>query len=236
MTRKADSMSDTALRTAPDQGLRSKLDRVSCSALLDALLDRYAHPSHILDLVSPTPGRVLFGPAVTIRFVPTRSDLSHPVQNNFASNFYRAIGESGEGAVLVMSSGGHADAALGGGRKLSRLRHNGLAGVLADGRLRDFDALAGYEFATYCKGETVRQGGNLVMPLEANVPVEVSGVTVVPGDYVYADASGAVIVPSGVMEEVFQDAAAREVRDAASADRMKQEDPAQVMAKGEVRG
>ena len=66
-------MSDTALRTAPDQELRSKLDRVSCSALLDALLDRYAHPSHILDLVSPTPGRVLFGPAVTISYFPSCS-------------------------------------------------------------------------------------------------------------------------------------------------------------------
>jgi regulator of RNase E activity RraA len=229
-------MSDTALRTAPDQELRSKLDRVSCSALLDALLDRYAHPSHVLDLVSPTPGRVLFGPAVTIRFIPTRSDLVHPVQNNFASNFYKAIGENGQGAVLVMSSGGHPDAALGGGRKLSRLRHNGLAGVLADGRLRDFEALGTYEFATYCRGETVRQGANLVMPVAANVPVEVSGVTVIPGDYVYADSSGAVIVPAGVVYEVFQDAAAREVRDAASADRMASEDPAIVIAKGEVRG
>lgn len=229
-------MSDSAVRAAPDPELRSRLDRVSCSSLVDALIDRYEHPAHILDLVSPTPGRVLFGPAVTIRCIPTRKDIAHPIQNNFASLFYRAIAEGGEGAVLVMSSGGHPDAALGGGRKLSRLRHNGLAGVLADGRLRDFDDLGGYEFATYCRGETVRQGGNLIMPVEANVPVEVSGVAVLPGDYVYADSAGAVVIPAGVAEEVFQDAAAREVRDAASAERMKLEDPATVMARGEVRG
>ncbi|HEX2502389.1 MAG TPA: hypothetical protein VHK00_00470 [Miltoncostaeaceae bacterium] len=229
-------MSDSAIRAAPDPELRSRLDRVSCSSLVDALIDRYEHPAHILDLVSPTPGRILFGPAATIRFIPTRKDIAHPIQNNFASLFYRAIAEGGEGAVLVMSSGGHPDAALGGGRKLSRLRHNGLAGVLADGRLRDFDDLGGYEFATYCRGETVRQGGNLIMPVEANVPVEVSGVAVLPGDYVYADSAGAVVIPAGVAEEVFQDAAAREVRDAASAERMKLEDPATVMARGEVRG
>jgi regulator of RNase E activity RraA len=74
------------------------------------------------------------------------------------------------------------------------------------------------------------------MPVEANVPVEVSGVAVLPGDYVYADSAGAVVIPAGVAEEVFQDAAAREVRDAASAERMKLEDPATVMARGEVRG
>jgi regulator of RNase E activity RraA len=229
-------MSDSALRAAPDQGLRARLDRVTCSSLVDALIDRYNHPSHILDLASPAPGRVLFGPAVTIRFIPVRKDIAHPVQHNFASLFYRAIGDGAEGAVLVMSSGGHPDAALGGGRKLSRLRHNGLAGVLADGRLRDFDDLAGYEFATYCRGETVRQGGNLVMPVEANVPVEVSGVTVLPGDYVYADSAGAVVIPAVVVEDVLQDAAAREVRDAASAERMRCEDPATVIARGEVRG
>jgi regulator of RNase E activity RraA len=229
-------MSDSALRASPDRDLRARLDRVSCSALVDALIDRYNHPAHILDLVSPAPGRVLFGPAVTIRFIPLRKDIAHPVQHNFASLFYRAIADGGEGAVLVMSSGGHPDAALGGGRKLSRLRHNGLAGVLADGRLRDFDALAGYEFATYCRGETVRQGGNLVMPVEANVPVEVSGVAVLPGDYVYADSAGAVVIPAVVVEDVLQDAAAREVRDAASAERMRREDPATVIARGEVRG
>ena len=33
------------------------------------------------------------------------------------------------------------------------------AGVLTDGRLRDFDELAGYDFAAYCSGEATRWGG-----------------------------------------------------------------------------
>lgn len=116
---------------------------------------------------------------------------------------------------------------------MSRLRHNGLAGVLADGRLRDFDDLASYGFVTYCRGESVRQGGNQVMPVAANVPVELSGVTVIPGDYVYADGAGAVILPASVAREVMEDAAERERKDLASMDRMLTEDPATVMAQGE---
>ena len=208
---------------------------LKCADLVDAMGRLHRHRCHILDLVSPTPGAVLFGRAVTIRFLPTRRDIQHPVDNDFASLFYRAIAEGGVGAVLVMSNGGHPDAALGGGRKLSRLRHNGLAGVLADARLRDFPDLAEYGFATYCRGETVRQGGNVVMPAAANVPVEVSGVTVLPGDYVYADSSGAVIVPAADILEVLSTAAASEERDVASAERMRREDPATVIAMGEAR-
>ena len=134
-----------------------------------------------------------------------------------------------------MGGGGHPDSAFGGGRKLSRLRHNGLAGVLAEGRLRDFDALGDYEFTTFCRGETVRQGGNLIMPVAANVPVEIDGVGILPGDYIYAASSGAVGVPAGVIREGLEEAVESEIRDAASAERMIHEDPATVIAKGETR-
>lgn len=224
----------TPARTS-DAELRAMLGRVSCAAIVDQLVARHGHPCHVLDLRSPTPGAVLFGPAVTIRFFPARKDVKDPVENDFAALFYRAIRAGGEGAVLVMSNGGHPDAALGGGRKLTRLRHTRLAGVLADGRLRDFDDLATYEFVTYCRGETVRQGGNAVMPIAANVPVEVDGVGVLPGDYVYADGAGAAIIPAADAADVLAAAAAAEERDAASAARMADEDPLVVMAQGEAR-
>ncbi|MGH8719377.1 MAG: RraA family protein [Burkholderiales bacterium] len=215
--------------------LQAMLPRVSCAAIVDAVAKRYPHPAHVLDLVSPTPGRVLFGPAATIRFFPTRRDVQHPVENDFASCFYRAIGGSGKGKVLVMSNGGYPEAALGGSRKLFRLNHAGLAGVLAGGRLRDFSELAGYEFVTYCRGETVRQGAPWVMPLAANVPIEVYGVGVFPGDWIYASAAGVVVIPAPDVQAVLQDAMAGEERDAASKARMASEDPAQIIAKGEPR-
>ena len=84
-------------------------------------------------------------------------------------------------------------------------------------------------------GETVRQGGNLIMPVAANVPVEIDGVGILPGDYIYADSSGAVVVPAGVIREVLEEAVESEIRDAASAERMIHEDPATVIAKGETR-
>ncbi len=213
----------------------TRLERVSCSSLVDAVRARWRHPSYVLDLVTPTPGRVLFGPAITLAFMPARADLRHPVDHDFAANFYSAAQGSEPGSVLVMSSGGHPDAALGGSRKLSRLERAGVAGVLADGRLRDFGELAEYGFATYCRGETVAQGGDLVMPWATNVPIEIGGVAVVPGDYVYADGAGAVVIPASAVDEILEYAQAREVQDRESMEAIQAEDPDLVMEQGEDR-
>ncbi|MFN2556131.1 MAG: hypothetical protein ABR592_04550 [Nitriliruptorales bacterium] len=110
--------------------------------------------SHVLDLISPTPGHRLFGPAATIGFVPRRADVELAGDYRFAALFYRAIERAPAGGVLVLAAGGNPRVSLGGGIKLSRVDNQGLAGVLSDGRLRDFDQLRGYRFVTYCRGET----------------------------------------------------------------------------------
>jgi 4-hydroxy-4-methyl-2-oxoglutarate aldolase len=95
--------------------------------------------------------------------------------------------------------------------------------VLTDGRLRDFDELARYDFAAYCSGEATRSGGDRVTPFQANVPVVVAGVAVMPGQYVFADSSGAVVIPDGQIEEVLAEARKVEAADAASRDQIARE-------------
>lgn len=190
------------------------LDRVACASLVDAMGRVHRHRAHILSLVSPAPRR-LFGPVATIAYVPYREDLPE-TEPGFGALFEQAVGESPAGTVLVLSSGGYPDASHGGGTKLSRLNHTGAAGVLVDGRLRDFNQLAGYGFATWCRGEATRWGGDTVMPFAANVAVEISGVCVAPGDYLYADASGAVVIPRASLQRVIDEALRVEAEDARS--------------------
>ncbi len=40
-------------------------------------------------------------------------------------------------------------------------------------------------------------------PFQANVPVVLRGVGVIPGAYVFADSSGAVVIPPGDLEQVL---------------------------------
>jgi regulator of RNase E activity RraA len=105
---------------------------------------------------------------------------------------------------------------MGGGTKLLRLQEHGCAGVLTDGRLRDFDELARYDFAAYCSGEATRWGGDSVTPFQVNVPVVLDRVGVMPGSYVFADSSGAVVIPERQIEEVLAEARKIEGADAAS--------------------
>ena len=189
---------------------------LKCADLVDAMGRLHRHRCHILDLVSPTPGRILFGPAVTISYFPSCSAALDPAHHTFANLFYEAVGDDPAGKVVVLASNGYTDTSMGGGTKLLRLDENKCAGVLTDGRLRDFDELARYDCVAYCSGEATRWGGDAVTPFQANVPVVLKGVGVMPGSYVFADSSGAVVVPAPQIEDVLEEARKVEAEDAAS--------------------
>jgi regulator of RNase E activity RraA len=63
------------------------------------------------------------------------------------------------------------------------------------------------------------------MPFAANVVVEIGGVCVVPGDYVYADTSGAVVVPRASLGRVIDEALSIEAEDARSLKQIAAEQP-----------
>jgi 4-hydroxy-4-methyl-2-oxoglutarate aldolase len=191
--------------------------------LVDASGRLHRHRCCLLDLVSPTPGRVLFGPAVTISYYPTCRAGLDPDTYNLANLFYEAVDGEPEGKVVVLASNGYPDVSMGGGTKLSRLQDHACAGVLTDGRLRDFDTLANYDFAAYCSGETTQWGGAEVTPFQANVPVVLKGVGVMPGQYVFADSSGAVVIPTGQLDEVIEGARAVQAEDAGDRENIKEE-------------
>jgi regulator of RNase E activity RraA len=202
----------------------SAVEGLKCADLVDAMGRFHRHRCHVLDLVTPTPGRVLFGPAVTVSYFPSCSASLDPERYNLANLFYEAVGDHPEGKVLVLASNGYTDVSMGGGTKLSRLQRHGLAGVLTDGRLRDFDELAGYDFAAYCAGEATRWGGGEVTPFQANVPVVLRGVGVIPGQYVFADSSGAVVLPASQLDRVLAEAHSIEADDARSRAEIARED------------
>jgi 4-hydroxy-4-methyl-2-oxoglutarate aldolase len=99
------------------------------------------------------------------------------------------------------------------------------AGILADGRLRDFAELEHYDLAIYCRGETTRWGGDTVTPYEANRPVVIGGVAIHPGDYVFADASGAAVIPAGDVRAVLHTANQVVAADAQSIVTIRDESP-----------
>ncbi len=188
------------------------VEGLSSAAICDAMAQRFAHRAHIVDLVTPTPGEVLFGQAATIRFFPKRCD--HQSEADRFDQLLDAV--AGTGHVLVLGAGGHPDQALAGGKKVARIEAAGFTGILTDGRLRDLEEIGGFDLVAYCGGETVRAAGDDVTPLAANVPIEVDGVGVLPGDWIFADGAGAVVIPAAAVGDVLADARVIEEKDAAA--------------------
>src|SRR3954469_16456386 len=91
---------------------------LKCADLVDAMGRMHRHRCHILDLVSPTPDRILFGPAATISYFPSCSAALDPEHYNFANLFYEAVGDDPAGKVIVLASNGYTDTSMGGGTKL----------------------------------------------------------------------------------------------------------------------
>ena len=216
----------------PDQEREARILGLTASTLTDAVGRRYDHKAHVSGLVSPTPERRLFGPAVTIRFLPRRADVEDMTHHNFAKLFHEAIGGNGGGRVLVLSSSGYLGTSVGGGTKLSRLHNLGLAGVITDGCLRDFSEFQAYDFSAWCADEAVHWGGDALVPYEANVPVTIRDITVMPGDYVFADRSAAVIIPPDGIDEVIEEALRIQQEDRRFLEEIQNEDPKEILKKG----
>ncbi|MGI9539762.1 MAG: RraA family protein [Miltoncostaeaceae bacterium] len=194
------------------QELVARASALGCAPLCDALGRDHTHRLHIHDLVGPPSGAPLFGPAVTIRFLPLRPDLVDPERHGFDALARRAAAGAPEGAVLVAAAG--QDQPVAGGKKLALVKALGLAGLLTDGRVRDLAEADDLDVAVWARGEAVRNANDALMGWEADVAFDLAGATVVPGDWVYADRSGAVVVPSGAVEETLDAAEALADRDA----------------------
>jgi regulator of RNase E activity RraA len=69
----------------------------------------------------------------------------------------------------------------------------GCTGGITNGPVRDIDEMERVGFQTFASGPGV--GGGFVDVLEAGEPVEIGGVTILPGDLLHADRHGVVKVP-----------------------------------------
>jgi regulator of ribonuclease activity A len=105
-----------------------------------------------------------------------------------------AVESPGRGRVLVVDGGGSLRRALVGGNLAAAAAKSGWAGIVVDGCVRD-----AAEIGACAVG--IRALALLPLPTDKrnegqrDVPVQVQGVWIRPGDRLYADADGIVVLP-----------------------------------------
>jgi 4-hydroxy-4-methyl-2-oxoglutarate aldolase len=128
-----------------------------------------------------------------------------------------AIDLAVKGDVLVVAAGGSPDYACFGEDTARRMMGRGIVGIVIDGATRDALALRKLGFATFVKGVTPK---NCHYPISAeygavNVPVVCAGLLVNPGDIIFGDDDGVIVVPREWAEN-FAARTLNELRDEAA--------------------
>ena len=90
------------------------------------------------------------------------------------------------------------------GRLLSNARGRGGAGVVTDGGARDYAEIVSLGFPVFCRGLTPYDSQGRMDGTARDVSITCGGVAVAPGDLIYGDADGVVVVPSAMAEEVIR--------------------------------
>ena len=161
------------------------LKKVSVPNISDAM-----HRGRVLTGFKPViPGKKIVGRALTVRTYP--GDWAKPVE---------AIDYADENTVIVIDAGGE-ETAVWGELATWSAKNKGVAGVIINGGVRDIEDIRKIGVPVYAKHFCARAGEPKGFG-EINIPIEIEGVRIRPGDYVVAEEEGIIIIPQEIVQEV----------------------------------
>ena len=146
----------------------------------------------------------MIGPACTVRILGKDSCA-----------MYKAIQEAPKGSVLVVDRCGDQVYACVGEMVARNAQALGLAGIVVDGPATDSLWIEKMGFPVFCSGISVATTNVWGLSGQYDLPVSCGGAVVHPGDIVFGDADGVIVMPPDNYErylEKAEAAAAREVK------------------------
>lgn len=137
------------------------------------------------------------------------------VQCGVADNImlHKAITMAGPGDVLMVVNKGYSEAGgMFGGMMAATLKSRGAAGLVIEGGCRDTVLIKELGFPVFSQTISIKPATKISSGA-INVPIIIGGVLVHPGDLVYGDNDGVVVVPREQAEKVLKTAQEREERE-----------------------
>jgi 4-hydroxy-4-methyl-2-oxoglutarate aldolase len=175
---------------------------VEVSSVADAMEQLYAQKAYMKHDMRPNFVTKFAGPAVTVMMKKEEHKEGAPASEGMLD----AIDKAPAGSVYVMAIEDNADIAGMGGIMGTAMKYRGLAGAVIDGTVRDIPQLRKLQFPVYSRGISPGTSVNHYRFAGYNVPVEVAGVKVNPGDIVVADEDGVCVVPKDKAAAVLKKA------------------------------
>ena len=169
---------------------------VVCDAL-DAL--GYPRQSPRVPLRPLTTQGVLIGRAKTTLW----AEMAHPDPRPYELEL-KAVDTCQPDNVLIAAAGGSMRSGLWGELLSTAARRAGCVGAIVDGAVRDVAKMTDMGFPVWARGASPYDSKDRNRVIDIDVPVEIDGVRIAPGDLVVADIDGIVVVPREVEAEVVR--------------------------------
>lgn len=137
----------------------------------------------------------MVGPAYTVR-----------MEGRDAAPLHYAFTKAPKGSVIVIDRCGDRTYAPIGEVVALYAQCQGFAGLVIDGVVTDSRAIEKQDFPVFCTGVSVVTTAILGVSGKVNIPVSCSGVVVHPGDIVFGDADGVIVLPPDGYEDALEKA------------------------------
>jgi 4-hydroxy-4-methyl-2-oxoglutarate aldolase len=170
------------------------------SAVIADTLDALGHRTGVL------PARIrplashwrIVGRAVTLAMVPVAVEPAIPYRVEM-----ECIDSLQPGDVLVATTHGDFGSALWGELLSTACRARGAAGTVLDGLTRDAHRILAMDFPVFAAGFTPLDSKGRLDGIGYNVPLKVGDCLIHPGDWVFADIDGVVVVPQSLVQQTL---------------------------------
>lgn len=155
--------------------------------------------------VAQDPTDCLVGPAFTMRQVPKSRAVPHDRILARHPEVVKTLAQPGD--VIVVDNGGRTDIAIFGENLAADAQARGIAGFMVDGAIRDREWIRKRGFPTVSRGGSPVSSRWEFETISINEPVIIEGVLIRPGDIIYADADGVIVLAQEDCLAVFDRAA-----------------------------
>jgi len=167
------------------------------SAVSDAL-DKLELPGVVSGLPQRSGAGRIAGRAITVKLGTGEAPPGPPVHLGCT-----AIEQADSDNVIVVEQTSGVEAGCWGGLLSLAAKVRAVAGVVADGPVRDIDEAIAYELPVFSRATTARTARGRVVEKGTGVPVQIGGTWVEAGDYVVADNSAVIFIRAADIERVL---------------------------------
>ncbi|WP_223551899.1 RraA family protein [Aestuariivivens sp. NBU2969] len=199
---------NTVIKWENDQELFKIAKEELFVALVGDVLDKmgYLHQFLSPNIKPLRKDMVTIGRAMTVLEADTFEESSRQTNNPLMKKpfgiMFEALDSLKENEVYICA-GASPRYALWGGLMSTRALKLKAAGAVVDGYSRDTNEIEKLNFPTFSLGTYAQDQGPRGKVIDYRVPIEFNGVRINPGDIVYGDRDGVLIIPQEIEKEAF---------------------------------